>query len=134
MKLEIMSGQPDANVIEPFMRIWNEVSDDKDFVLQYMWPERSVHHPKKLYEDTLRQVSEAIEKGHSLIILTYSVDVLNAFRVAVARNKFEGAKVHQILDNGEDVIADVDIHGGLSAWSPDVFDTWENALDELLGL
>lgn len=53
-------------------------------------------------------------------------------RVEIRKAKFQGAKIHNILNDGSDVIAEIDEDGHLTTWVDDIFDTWDNALTELL--
>lgn len=131
MKLELISGQPDANLMEAVQYI---LASNQYSVI--MWPEMTLHHPKKIYDDILAKVSHAIESDCDLLIVTHSDHALNALRVAVVRHKFEGALVHQIMAGPErgDMLAEVNTNGELSQWAPDVFDVWDNAIDELMGL
>ena len=73
-----------------------------------------------------------IHQDKDLFILTYSDHVFNAMRVEIRKAKFQGAKVHNILNDGSDVIAEIDEDGHLTTWVDEIFDTWDNALTELL--
>lgn len=135
MKLELVSGQENASVGTIFHNILADNGYDecnapeRNFMI---FPERTIHHPKTLYNSIRKRVRDHIESDSDLFILTYSDHVLNAVRVEVLHHKFEGAKVHQVTSEGIDVIANIETSGAMSEWVSGIFDIWDDALDELL--
>lgn len=135
MKLEIISGQPGIEESQMCKLFAEEnISDiETKSMLHFLrFPERTIFHPKKLYDEIRRIVKDYIKADRDLFIFTYSDHVLNAVRVEINKHHFVGAKCHQFLANGDDKCADITPEGGLTYWAEDIFDVWENALDDLL--
>ena len=135
MKIEIVSGQPNANIHEFFTNLLSKNGicvDDVRGKHFMVFPEYRIVHQQVLFEDIRKVVSEYIARGEDLYILTYSDHVFNAARVEIKRHKLKNCLLHQVLDNGTDACAYIDDDGHLSHWADGVFDTWDNALTELL--
>ena len=135
MKLEIMSGQQNIRLNDHFTKLCDDNGIYVGSILQenfMIYPEYCVKHPKTLYEEVRKRVREHIEQDKDLFILTYSDHVFNAMRVEIRKAKFQGAKIHNILNDGSNVIAEIDEDGHLTTWVDEIFDTWDNALTELL--
>lgn len=135
MKIEIVSGQPGANINDFFTQLLDKngiyVGDIKQEHFM-IYPENVVANQKVVFEKVRAKVRDYIEKGKDLYILTYSDHVLNAVRVEIKKNHLEGCKCHQILSDGRDVCAEIDDEGMLTHWVDDIFDVWDKALTELL--
>lgn len=135
MKIEIVSGQPGANINQFFTDLLAEngiyVGDicQEHFII---YPENVVAPQKVIFDKVRAKVKEYIEEDKDLYILTYSDHVLNAARVEIKKNKLKDCKCHQILHDGTDECAWIDEDGHLSHWTDDIFDVWDNALTELL--
>lgn len=134
MKIEIVSGQPNANIEKFFDELLrNDCASAEDktcYVMRY--PEHKIMHPAKIVDHVRETVARYIENDKNLYIITFSDHVLNAVRCEVKKHKFGNAVCHQIMENGEDIPAYIDKDGHLSFWADGVFDTWDNALTELL--
>lgn len=134
MKIEIVSGQEHANIESFFDNLLTEnrvIAEDKTcYVMRY--PEHKIAHQTATLNYVRSIVAKYIKEKKDLYILTYSDHVLNGVRLEVKKHGFSGAVCHQIMDDGEDICADIDDEGHLSVWADGVFDTWENALTELL--
>lgn len=134
MKLEIISGQPNVDTKEKFLKILSEngISYEKDKKNFLYLPELEEVQPKLLYDFVREKTKESIETNNDLFILTYSDHVLNGVRVEIKNHKFENGKCHQYLKNGEDICATISNDGRLDIWVEDIFDVWDKALTELL--
>ena len=135
MKIEIMSGQPGVRLNEIFSNmLMNAGIDIKDadqegFVI---FPEHRIEHQQVILDDMRKLVREYIKKDKDLYVLTYSDHIFNAIRLEIKKHKLDFCVLHNIMRNGCDVISAIDNDGHLSHWVDDVFDTWDNALTELL--
>lgn len=131
MKIEIVSGQPNAPVMEHFFRLCVENgAKEKDILL---FPEKEVLNLNQL---TLWKRTEYFIEKHfleksNLFILTYSDIVLNAVRIWIRKYECESAMLHQIKRNGEDVCCKINDDGSINVWVEDIFDAYERTLIEL---
>lgn len=135
MKVEIVSGQPKANINDFFTNLLAQNGINVGDIRQehfLIYPENQVANQKVIYDKVRKKVREYIEADKDLYILTYCDHVLNAARVEIKHHKLDGCKCHQILDDGYDFCAAIDDEGHLSCWADDIFDVWDNALTELL--
>lgn len=126
MRLEIMSGQTEADLKEKFAALLKSRSASEKNTI--VFPEAEVKHPKKIYEEVRRIVKDHIENDTDLFILTYADYVFYAVRLEISKHGFEGAKCHQILDSGDDVCVDILGNGDMVGWMTDIFDIDEEAL------
>jgi len=137
MKLEIVSGQCDIVLNDIFTSICKENGIDTGLIECdnfLIFPEliSTYRHPKRLYDYVRAYVQNNIVAQRDTFILTYSDHVLNAVRVEVKRNNFRGAKCHQFLNDGTDIVAHIMEDGRLDVWVEDIFDVWDQAVAELV--
>jgi predicted ATPase len=129
MKIEIVSGQPYADVESFFETLLPKYVNPHSV---FKFPEYRMLHPVRLLNDFREVVREHIEENKDLYVLTYSDHILNAIRLEVKKHKFNNANLHQIRDDGSDMLAFIDEDGMLSYWEDNVFNLWDKALIELL--
>ena len=135
MKIEVVSGQPHANINDFFTNLLRQNNVDVDGVSSknyLVFPEQNHTHQQILFDTVREIVATYIDRDEDLYILTYSDHVFNAVRVEIKKHKLDNCVLHQILQNGTDECARIDNDGHLSHWANGVFDTWDNALTELL--
>ena len=135
MKVEVVSGQPKANINMFFTKLLAKNNINVGDITQehfLIYPEHRVASQKVIFDDVRMKVREYIEADKDLYILTYSDHVLNAARLEIKKHKLQNCKCHQVLDNGEDVCVDITDEGQLGCWVDNIFDVWDNALTELL--
>lgn len=133
MKIELMSGQPDVEINNKFAELLQQNGyniTNTEHVMIY--PELELKQQKIVYDTVRQQIAFHINQQKDIFILTYSDHVLNALRLEIKRHEFKGAKVHQILNDGTDVITNISNDGKLDVWCEDIFDVWDKALDELV--
>lgn len=134
MKLEIISGQQNVDLEEKLCSILKEHNISRyDGTRVLIFPERAILHPKKLYDEMKSRIEKHILEGKDLIICTYSDHVLNAARVMINKYEFENGVCRQFLDNGNELYAKINKRGRME-FAKDIFDVWDNALNELLGI
>lgn len=130
MRLEIVSGQPEANVNDFFGQLLAQYGVSSDTAV--IFPEYEKMHPKKLYKKIRKITKQHIEENADLFILTYSELALYAVRTEIRRHQFEGAVCHQILNDGTDMIADISKNGYFTVWAEDVLDVLDMAMIKLV--
>ena len=134
MLLEIISGQPNADIEDAFANIVKSY-EEKGYNISckslILYPEIKYRHSKTLYNAIRKRVRESIKNNEHLFIVTYSDHAFNALRVEIKLHNFEGALCHQIRNDGKDTCSNIWRNGSIECWEEDVFDTWENALFEL---
>ena len=135
MKIEIVSGQPGANINDFFTELLDRnniyVGDIKQEHFM-IYPEYVVSNQRVIFEKVRAKIAEYVKENKDLYILTYSDHILNAARVEIKKNKLADCKCHQLLSNGTDICADIDEDGMLSVWVEDIFDVLDKSLTELL--
>lgn len=135
MKIEVMSGQPGVRLNEIFANMLANVgidvhdADQEGFVI---FPEHRIEHQQVILNDMRALVADYIKRDKDLYVLTYSDHIFNAIRLEIKKHRLDFCVLHNIMRNGCDVISAIDDNGQLSHWVDDVFDTWDNALIELL--
>jgi len=122
--IKIYTGQDQANVLKPFMHL---KKDENALVLCF--PEMQILHPKTLYNNILKRVTDAIQAEKNVYILTYNDHVFNAVRIAIKKMGISG-ECHQYLNNGSVQIANIDSSGNMNIWIPGIWDTWDQSLLE----
>lgn len=135
MKIEIMSGQSNVKLNDYFTELLDKngiyVGDIKQdgFII---YPEYKIANQNVILKEIREKVAKYIAENKDLYVLTYSDHVFNAIRLEIKKNKLKGCVLHNVLDDGSDVLSYIDEDGHLSYWQDGVFDTWDNALTELL--
>ena len=79
----------------------------------------------------MRIVQDNFESEWDVDIVTYSEVVLDAVRLWVARNKFDGAECINVLLDGNCINTSIDKYGEMEIWVNDVFDVKQVILKEL---
>lgn len=137
MKLELMSGQPGAKLNTKFSELlklngyYDGDLEQKNFMI---FPELELRQQKVIYDVVRERIRKHLETNNDLFILTYSDHVLNALRMEVKIHNFEGAKIHQLTKDGDDIVASISKDGRMDIWVDDIFDVWDRALGELVDI
>ena len=135
MKIEVVSGQPHAPVGDFFKKLLAENCLSESDVLEKKYikfPEYRIIHPTILQQEIREVVAQHIKDNKDLFVLTYNDHVFNAVRLEIKKHKFQNGKLYNVLTDGTCVCSLIDEDGHLSNWVDGVFDTWDNALTELL--
>lgn len=135
MKIEVVSGQPNAPIGEFFKKLLEENGLSEDRVLDKMYikfPEYRIIHPTTLQQEIREVVAQHIKDDKDLFVLTYNDHVFNAIRLEIKKHKFKNGRLYNVMTNGDSSVSLIDEDGRLSAWVDGIFDTWDNALTELL--
>ena len=109
MKLIIVSGQEGADVESLFEKVISENGYVYQYAPKMVFPENSMllRHPRDLYNNVRKVVRRHIENGQDLFVLTFSDYAMYGIRVEIKKNDFEGAIVHQLKNDGEDIISEM---------------------------
>lgn len=135
MKLELMSGQPGVELNTKFSELlklngyYDGDLEQKNFMI---FPELELRQQKIIYDVVRERIRKHLETNNDLFILTYSDHVLNALRMEVKIHNFEGVKIHQLIKDGDDIVASISKEGRMDIWVDDIFDVWDRALGELV--
>lgn len=96
-----------------------------------VFPESRNCHSYNLCEDVMKTVQEFYDVDKDLMFVTYSEIVLDAVRLWVARNKFNGAECINILSDENYINVPIDENGEMEKWIDGVFDIKRIILKEL---
>lgn len=129
MKIEIMSGQPQAPVMEKFFKLCTENGAKENDIL--FFPEKEILNQLTLWGKVESIVKTHLFKDRDLFIVTYSDIVLNAARIWIRKYECESAMLHQVKRSGEDVCCKINDDGSIDVWVEDIFDAYERTLIEL---
>lgn len=134
MKIYIFTSTNEISQKELVKRvadIWKDRNLDARFYLEF--PERVDIHPTIMFDDMLNTMKSQIEKDESSAIVTWSADIFNAIRVAIAEseNKNIQCKCYQLNASGF-VASPILSSGKMEQWEKGCFDTWDNALLRLI--
>ena len=88
----------------------------------------SFYHPRSLYSNVRRVVSDHIDSNEDLFVATFSDYAMYGIRAEVRLTDFEGAKLYQIKLDGEVVISEIDSKGKCQ-YINGVFDVLRDALN-----
>lgn len=122
MKIRVITGQQGVNIFE----VYNEFAGN---IIKF--PETKTCHSYDLCEHVMRIVQDHFESDSDVDIVTYSEVVLDAVRLWVARNKFEGAECINVLLDGNCINVSIDKYGEMETWVNGVFDIKQVILKEL---
>lgn len=134
MRLIIVTGQEGTDVENLLRRIISENKYTYDDAPKMVFPERSslLYHPRSLYSNVRRVVSNHIDSNEDLFVATFSDYAMYGIRAEVRLADFEGAKLYQIKSDGEVVISEIDSNGKCQ-YINGVFDVLRDALNDVLG-
>ena len=113
MKIRVITGQQGVNIFE----VYNEFAGN---IIKF--PETKTCHSYDLCEHVMRIVQDHFESDSDVDIVTYSEVVLDAVRLWVARNKFEGAECINVLLDGNCINVSIDKYGEMETWVNGIFD------------
>lgn len=122
MKIRVITGQQGVNILE----FYNEFAGN---IIKF--PETKTCHSYDLCEHVMRIVQDHFESDSDVDIVTYSEVVLDAVRLWVARNKFEGAECINVLLDGNCINVSIDKYGEMETWVNGIFDIKQIILREL---
>lgn len=122
MKIRVITGQQGVNIFE----VYNEFAGN---IIKF--PETKTCHSYDLCEHVMRIVQDHFESDSDVDIVTYSEVVLDAVRLWVARNKFEGAECINVLLDGNCINVQIDENGEMETWVNGIFDIKQIILREL---
>lgn len=134
MKLIIVSGQEGTDVESLFEKVISENGYVYQYAPKMVFPENSMllRHPRALYNNVRKVVRKHIENGQDLFVLTFSDYAMYGIRVEIKKNDFEGAIVHQLKNDGEDIISEMNPETAKYEYVDGIFYTIDKALNELL--
>ena len=122
MKIRVITGQQGVNIFE----VYNEFAGN---IIKF--PETKTCHSYDLCEHVMQVVQKYFETDSDVNIVTYSEVVLDAVRLWVARNKFEGAECINVLSDGNCINVSINKNGEMETWVKGVFDIKQIILREL---
>ena len=122
MRIRIITGQQGVDILNAYKGFLGNIIE---------FPESEIYHTYDLCEHVMRIVQDNFETDSDVDIVTYSEVVLNAVRLWVARNKFEGAECVNILSDGNCINVQIDENGEMETWVNGVFDVKQVILKEL---
>ena len=122
MRIRIITGQQGVDILNTYKGFIGNIIE---------FPESEICHTYDLCEHVMRIVQDNFETDSDVDIVTYSEVVLNAVRLWVARNKFEGAECVNILSDGNCINVQIDENGEMETWVNGVFDVKQVILKEL---
>ena len=122
MRITGITGQRGVKIVESSKQF-------KDNVIKF--PETEICHSYDLCENVMKIVQNHFELESDVNIITYSEVVLDAVRLWVARNEFEGAECVNILSDGNCINVPIDKYGEMKEWVNGVFDVKSIILKEL---
>ena len=110
MKLIIVTGQEGADVENLLRRTISENKYTYDDAPKMVFPERSslLYHPRSLYNNVRKVVSDHIDRNEDLFVATFSDYAMYGVRVEIRLADFEGAKLYQMMSDGEVVVSEID--------------------------
>lgn len=122
MKIRVITGQQGVNIFE----VYNGFAGN---IIKF--PETEICHSYDLCEHVMQAVQKCFESDFDVDIVTYSEVVLDAVRLWVARNKFEGAECVNILSDRNCINVQIDENGEMETWVNGIFDVKQVILKEL---
>ena len=122
MKIRVITGQQGVNIFE----VYNEFAGN---IIKF--PETKTCHSYDLCEHVMRIVQDHFESDSDVDIVTYSEVVLDAVRLWIARNKFEGVECVNVLLDGNCINTSIDKYGEMETWVNGVFDVKRVILKDL---
>lgn len=134
MRLIIVTGQEGADVENLLRRTISENKYTYDDAPKMVFPERSslLYHPRSLYNNVRKVVSDHIDRNEDLFVATFSDYAMYGVRVEIRIADFEGAKLYQMMSDGEVVVSEIDSNGKCQ-YIKGVFDVLDEALNDVLG-
>lgn len=138
-KISIMSGNFNVNRKELegiFDKFVIDEYKDSDSGIFMRWPEVEDGlplHEAHVYNSVLKTAKWCIDNNRDMAVLTYSVHAFNAMRVAAYIKGYDQIECHQIKSDKADFSTLICVNGTVT-YEDGVFDTWDNAIDLLLGL
>ena len=128
MNIKIITGRRGMNI----KRILQEY--DRDFegyenILKF--PETEICHSYDLCDCILKFIQKNYEENKNIVIITYSEVVLDATRLWVARNSFEGARCIMLINNSKLIESKINTVGEMDNWERGTFDIKQKILYEL---
>ena len=134
MRLIIVTGQEGADVENLLRRTISENKYTYDDAPKKVFPERSslLYHPRRLYNNVRKVVSDHIDRNEDLFVATFSDYAMYGVRVEIRLADFEGAKLYQMMSDGEVVVSEIDSNGKCQ-YIKGVFDVLDEALNDVLG-
>lgn len=134
MEIIVIGGTPG----EDLERYFNEkIKPDRNSVIS-LFPEYTLSidrpiHPREILEAVEDEAKKCIKENKSYYLITFCDHALNGVRIAY---KNLGGKFfvtcHQVFNGGNAKIATIQKDGRLSCWQKGVWDTWDDALLEIL--
>lgn len=94
-------------------------------------------HPVNLINFVKKEVKCAIESDMDLLIVTYSEEVFIGIRCVIKEYGYNNAELYFVikkLNKKQELIKDYIKDNGSYNCRLDLFDAWDNAVDELFGL
>ena len=122
MRMRVITGQQGVDIFNTYKGFIGNIIE---------FPESEIYHAYDLCEHVMRIVQDNFEADSDVDIVTYSEVVLDAVRLWVARNKFEGAECINVLSDGNCINAPIDKYGEMETWVNGVFDVKQVILREL---
>lgn len=122
MKIRVITGKQGVDIFNVYKGFIGNIIE---------FPESEICHAYDLCEHVMQAVQKHFESDSDVDIVTYSEVVLDAVRLWVARNKFEGAECVNILSDGNCINVQIDENGEMETWVNGVFDVKQVILKEL---
>lgn len=122
MKIKIVTGQRGTNIEKKSCEFQGET---------IIFPESKNCHSYDLCDYVMETIQESCNADRDLIIVTYSEVVLDATRLWIARNRFNGAECINVLTNGSYINVPINENGEMENWVGGVFDIKSIILKEL---
>ena len=122
MRIRIITGQQGVDILNAYKGFIGNIIE---------FPESKICHAYDLCEHVMQAVQKYFESDSDVDIVTYSEVVLDAVRLWVARNKFEGAECVNVLLDGNCINASIDKYGEMETWINGIFDVKHVILKEL---
>lgn len=132
MKITVISGQVDANICGFTATFFKDNNITEENTKIMFFPENRIAHQEKLLNDMREVVSKCIADNKDMCIITYSDHIFNAVRLEVKKHNLTGCTLQNVLNDGTSCTSIIESDGHLNHWVDGVFDTWDNALTEIL--
>lgn len=134
MEIVIIGGTPKEDLEAYF---YKNIKPDKNNLIS-IFPEYTMSinrpvHPQEILEYVESEAKECIKNNKSYYLITFCDHALNGVRIAYKKSKGDFfVTCHQIFNCGKATIATIQKDGRLSCWQKGVWDTWDDALLEIL--
>ena len=113
MNIKIITGRRGMD-IKGILQEYDRDFEGYENILKF--PETEICHSYDLCDYILKFIQKNYEENKNIVIITYSEVVLDATRLWVARNSFEGAKCIMLINDSKLIESKINTVGEMDNW------------------